>query len=100
MEAGASSLGGVFSTESSERLCLLEEVWEEEWARPSGEAGIFGQGRFRSGNVEIVGWDQIRKALNATQGVPTLGCRYWVTSGELGAQQRHMSCLFPLSLWR
>lgn len=44
-EAGTSSLGGVCSTESSERLCLLEEVWEEEWARPSGEAGDIWPGQ-------------------------------------------------------
>lgn len=38
-EAGSSRLGGVGSAESSEGHCLLEEVEEEDWARPSGEAG-------------------------------------------------------------
>lgn len=54
--------------------CLLGESQEEEWVSPLGEAqDIRGLG---PGSVESFGWDQTNKALNTSQGVPTLACGY------------------------
>lgn len=53
----------------------------------------------RLGNVEIIGWGQIREALNTSQVVPVLACRHWVTSGGFWALEGLMYCLFSLLAW-
>lgn len=78
-------------------LALLRTVrgiacWESHRKRNGqstlGKEDIWLGQRFEIGNVEIIGWDQSRKALNSSQGIPTLTCRHSVTFGEFWAQEK------------